>query len=306
MRRTSREQSMIENDRGLSSLIDPESVRKLCTGFAFTEGPVWIPQDSCLLFSDIPGNRIHRWRPGEMGAETYREPSRHANGLAINAAGNLLACEHSGRQVSIGAYGQEGDSLVDSYQGARLSSPNDIVVRSDGAVYFTDPPFGLDRVEYGTVGLSPDLDVNGVYRVGPSGDMTLVIDDLDGPNGLAFSPDESQLYVGDSGRRRIYQYRVQSDGSVSDPDTFVDMTGDSRRGSPDGMKVDQDGRLWTTGAGGVWVIEPDSRVLGQFTLPEHPSNLAFGGDGRSTLYITAQTSVYSVETNTRGAGMPGI
>ena len=292
---------MIENDRGLSSLVNQESVRQLCTGFAFTEGPIWIPHDACVLFSDIPGNRIHRWRPGSTEAEIYREPSRHANGLAIDAAGNILACEHSGRRVSIGAYGSDGESLVDNYQDARLSSPNDIVVRSDGSVYFTDPPFGLDRVEYGTVGLSPDIDVNGVYRVGTSGDVTRVIDDLDGPNGLAFSPDESQLYVGDSGRSCIYRYSVRPDGSVGDPETFVDMAGDPRRGSPDGMKVDQDGRLWTTGAGGIWAIESDGRVLGQLALPEHPSNLVFGGADFSTLFVTAQTSLYSVETTVRAA-----
>ena len=299
----------IENDEGLSDLIKSSRETRLCTGFEFTEGPLWIPVDDCLLFSDIPGNRLHRWRTGAAEAEVYREPSRHSNGLTLDAAGNLIACEHSGRCISSAPYDGQREPAVESYEGKRFNSPNDVVVHSSGAIYFTDPTYGLPRPGASRLLGDPDaqkeLDFQGVYRLAPDGALTLVVDDFTQPNGLAFSPDESVLYIGDSQDSVIRRYRVQADGALSDGVLFVDMSGDDRRGAPDGMKLDEDGRLWTTGAGGVWVVEPDGHRLGVFELEEHAANLTFGGPQFSTLYhLTAATSVYGVETAVRGIG-PG-
>ncbi|MDA0365316.1 MAG: SMP-30/gluconolactonase/LRE family protein [Chloroflexi bacterium] len=303
----------IENDDGLSALLTSKDEKKLCTGFTFTEGPLWIASDNALLFSDIPGNRTHRWRPGMKAAEVYREPSGFANGLAIDARGTILACEHGGRRVSRSPYVPDGPSatptvLVDRYDGKRLNSPNDIVVHSSGAIYFTDPTYGLPRpgakLVMGEPHARQELHYQGVYRTGPDGSFGVIIQDFTQPNGLAFSPDESVLYIGDSQDRIIRRYTVQPDGSLRGGDVFVDMSGDERPGVPDGMKVDEDGRLWTTGAGGVWVITAEGKPLGVFECDEHAANIAFGGAKFSTLFLTAQTSVYSVETKVRGIG-PG-
>jgi gluconolactonase len=198
--------------------------------------------------------------------------------------------------------------LVDRYDGKRLNSPNDIVVQSSGAVYFTDPTYGLPRpgarLVMGEPNARQELAYQGVYRTGPDGSFGVVLQDFTQPNGLAFSPDESILYIGDSQDRLIRRYDVQPDGSLRGGDVFVDMSADERRGAPDGMKVDQDGRLWTTGAGGVWVLTAEGKPLGVFECEEHAANIAFGGPKFSTLYLTAGTSVYSVETNVRGIG-PG-
>jgi sugar lactone lactonase YvrE len=285
----------IDGDAGLGNLVVSESETVCCHGFTFTEGPVWVPQDDCLLFSDIPNNRIHRWRPGNDAAEIYREPSRNSNGLTLDHDGNLLACEHSGRQVTRGPYDGRETAIATHYDGKRLNSPNDIVVHSSGAIYFTDPPYGLRNNEG-----DKELRFQGVYRIDPDGMLTLLDNSFTAPNGLAFSPDESTLYIGDSIERFIRRFSVAADGTISGGEVFVDMRGDERPGPPDGMKVDHDGRLWTTGTGGVWMIDPGGAVLGVMPFPENPANLAFGGPEFSMLYLTAHASVYRVETNVRG------
>ena len=293
----------ISNDAGLSGLLVSSEEEKLCTGFGFTEGPVWVAADDCLLFSDIPGNRIHRWRPGTDMAEVYRDPSGFSNGLTIDAAGNLVACEHGGRRISRGAYNAAGGDVARRFDGKSLNSPNDLVIASDGAIYFTDPTYGIPRPG-GTVMGDPDavqeLDNQGVYRVTPDGSLSLVVDGFAQPTGLAFNPDGSVLYIGDSQDSIIRRYDVAADGSLSGGELFVDMSDDDRRGVPDGMKVDEDGRLWSTGAGGVWVVDANGERLGVFEMEEHAANLAFGGADYSTLFLTAQTSVYRVETSVRG------
>lgn len=302
----------IENDEGLSELLKSSEETRLCTGFGFTEGPLWVASDGALLFSDIPGNRMHRWRPGASEAEIYREPSGHSNGLTLDGNGNVLACEHSGRRVSIAPYdGDDGDArpVAAALDGKTLNSPNDLVVHSSGAIYFTDPNYGIPRPGSARVMGDPDavqeLDFQGVYRITPGGSLELLLDDFLMPNGLVFSPDESLLYIADSSERRVIRrFEVQPDGSLAGGEVFVDMSGDERRGVPDGMKVDEEGRLWSTGAGGVWVIEPDGHRLGVFELEEHAANLTFGGADFSTLFLTAATSVYSVETAVRGVA-PG-
>ena len=296
----------ITNDRGLSELLASHVEERLCTGFGFTEGPIWVPADDCLLFSDIPGNRAHRWRPGSATAEVYRDPSGHGNGMTLDAAGRLLVAEHSGRRISRGAYSAELDTAVDAYEGKRFNSPNDLVVHSSGAVYFTDPTYGLGPARrpglaaFGDPSAEKELDFQGVYRLSPDGTLQLLVDDFNQPNGLAFSPDESILYVGDSGDLVIRRFTVASNGSISGGGILVDMREDGRRGVPDGMKVDEDGRLWTTGAGGVWVVTPEGERLGVFEMEEHAANLTFGGDRYTSLFLAASTSVYRVETNVRG------
>ena len=287
----------VEQDDGLSALLVSREETKIAGGFQFTECPIWIAADNALLFSDIHGNRTHRWRPGNADAEVFREPSNHGNGNTLDLNGNVLTCEHVGRRVARTAYSGGTETLIDSFEGKRLHSPNDIVVHSSGATYFTDPDYGYNR--------NPDavreLDFQGVYRIAPDGSVRVVEDSLAKPNGLTFSPDESLLYVADSSAaKKIYRYDVRADGSLANRSVFADMEHDTREGVPDGMKVDEDGRLWSTGAGGVWVLTPEGRLLGVFEMAEHAANLAFGGPDFSTLYLTARTSVYTVETAVRG------
>ena len=245
-------------------------------------------------------------------AELYRDPNGNANGLTLDREGRLLSCEHTGRRVSRAAYDAEPDTLADRYEGKRLHSPNDIVVHSSGAVYFTDPAIGyLDNPR-----ATRELAVQGVYRVSVDGEVTLVEDRLTTPNGLAFSPDESTLYVADSlPAMVVYRYLVLPDGGLEGREPFIDMRRfaharwrrgvsrllrrQPRRGVPDGIKVDEDGRVWVAGVGGIWVAEPGGRLLGIATPPQQAANIAFGGADFSTLYITAQSPVYSVETSVR-------
>ena len=299
----------IENDEGLSELLKSSEETQLCTGFGFTEGPLWVASDNALIFSDIPGNRMHRWRPGTSEGEVYRDPSGHSNGLTLDHDGNVLACEHSGRRVSRASYDGAAEAVVAAFEGNTLNSPNDLVVHSSGAIYFTDPSYGIPRPGQTRVLGDPnavqEIDFQGVYRIALDGRLTLLTDDLVMPNGLAFSPDESVLYIADSSERRVIRrFEVQSDGSLTGGEVFVDMSDDERRGVPDGMKLDEGGRIWSTGAGGVWVIEPDGHRLGVFEMEEHAANLTFGGADFSTLFLTASTSVYSVETAVRGV-VPG-
>lgn len=295
----------IEDDHGIADLLLTEE-RRLCGGFGFTEGPIWIADDAALLFSDIPGNTIHRWRPGVTTAEVYRAPSGWSNGLSLDADGRLLVCEHGGRRVSRSAYTspRTTESLAESWTGQVLNSPNDLVVHSSGAIFFTDPTYGIDRGQtprFGAEGQRQALDVKGVYRIDQSGALQLVVaEGFRQPNGLAFSPDESWLYIGDSHERLIWRYRVEPDMSLSNRSLFVDQRADVRNGAPDGMKVDVDGRLWTTGAGGVSVHSASGDYLGVFEMPEHAANITFGGADFSTLFLTAGTSVYEVSTAVRG------
>ena len=299
----------IEDDNGISGLLKGDE-RKLCGGFGFTEGPIWVASDSALVFSDIPGNTMYRWRPGRDEADVYRKPSGWSNGMTLDGSGRLVACEHGGRRVSRGEYARPSEtvSLATAWAGKRLNSPNDVVVHSSGAIFFTDPTYGMDtgRVPaFGSPGQTQELDFQGVYRIAAGGALELTIaEGFSQPNGLAFSPDESVLYVGDSQERLIWRYPVGADLSPGTGTLFVDQRNDPRRGAPDGMKVDSDGRLWTTGAGGVSVHTAEGSYLGVFEMDEHAANLTFGGADFSTLFLTAGTSVYAVETLVRGS-VPG-
>ncbi len=277
----------------LKTLIEDGDPEKLATGFRFTEGPIW-QADGSLFFSDIPANRTYRWT-AETGATVWAEPTGNANGMTLDRAGQLLRCEHSGRQVSRVAADGTATTVADRYQGKRLNSPNDIVVKSDGVIYFTDPPYGIKPEER-------EQPCNGVYRIFPDGAMDLLVDDFDRPNGLAFSPDESILYIDDSPRRHVRAFDVRTDGTLTNSRIIADLD-HPQPGSPDGMKIDVEGNLYVTGATGVWLFEPDGTLLGVIATPERPANCAWGDADRKSLYLTAQTSLYRIRTKVAGVAV---
>ncbi len=275
----------------LNNLIERGNPEKLAGDFQFTEGPIW-QDDGSLLFSDIPANRIYRWT-SDGGAQVWREPTGNSNGLTLDREGRLIACEHSGRRVSRTEADGTVAAIASHFNGGKLNSPNDVVVKSDGVVYFTDPPYGIQPEER-------EQPVNGVYRIFNDGTLDLLVDDFDRPNGLAFSPDESILYIDDSPRRHVRAFDVRPDGTLANSRIIADMD-HPQPGSPDGMKIDEEGHLYVTGATGVWVFEPNGELLGVVATPERPANCAWGDDDRKSLYITAQTSLYRVRTKVAGA-----
>lgn len=287
-------QTVVVNDPSLSRLIDLNvQVKKLADGFRFTEGPIWNTAENYLLFSDIPANTVFKWIPdGEV--VTFRTPSNNANGLTYDTSGNLLLAEHSGRKIGILDPSGSYEALVSDFKGTKLNSPNDVIVDSKGAVYFTDPPYGLDK------SVSDTLGFNGVYKY-YKGKTTLIADDLYRPNGLALSPDERTLYVANSDRPKKYmKYPVSKSGKVGKGALFFDASNLAGQGSPDGIKVDVEGNLYATGPGGVLVISREGKHLGTLVFPEVPANLAFGGVDRKTLFVTAQTGLYSVPVKVPG------
>jgi gluconolactonase len=297
-------------------------IERLATGFTWTEGPVWVKDR--LYFAEIPSNSIRTWTPGR-GVEIFLEPSGYkgtaayggpepgSNGMTLDARGRLTVAGHAQRDVyrfeSLDAKGQI-TILADTYKGKRLNSPNDLVYKSDGSLYFTDPPFGL-RTQQDN---DPDkqLDVNGVYRIPhaleqkPGAEparekLQLLVSDLPRPNGIAFSPDEKYLYVSNSRPKRFWmRYTVKADGTLTDAKLLYDATADKRSGNPDGMKVDVEGNLYSAGPGGVWIFSPDGKPLGTIVFPERVSNLTWAGPERKTLYITAADAVYRVRLKIAG------
>lgn len=266
-------------------------VEKVADGFQFLEGPYW-HSDGYLLFSDIPANTIYRWTP-DSEAEVFRRPSGHSNGITASLSEDLVLAQHDRRISRITADGRE-IVLADRYRGQRLNSPNDVVVASDGTVYFTDPPYAISEDQQ-------ELDVNGVFRIDGTGELTLLVEDFVRPNGLAFSPDESRLYVNDSQQGHIRVFDVADDGTVSNGRVFAELDDPDAEGIPDGMKVDQQGNLYSTGPGGVWVFAPDGELLDRIVTPERATNVAWGGPELRTLYITASSSVYRIRL-----GVPGL
>lgn len=287
-------QTILKLDPAMDRVVDEDArVKKLAEGFAFTEGPVWNSSENYLLFSDIPANTVNKWTPNE-NVTPFRQPSNNANGLTYDRSGNLLLAEHSGRKI--GMLGPDGtySTLVDSYQGIRFNSPNDVIVDRQGAVYFTDPPYGLDKAATDTLGF------NGIYRY-YKGKLTLIADDLYRPNGLALSPDEKTLSVANSDRPKKYmKYPVAKSGKVGKGELFFDASSLQGAGSPDGIKVDVEGNVYATGPGGVLVINAQGKHLGTIVFPEVPANLAFGGENGKTLFVTARTGLYAVEVKIEG------
>ncbi len=272
-------------------LIDKDArLEKVADGFQFTEGPVWNPA-GFLLFSDIPANQIVKFVPG-AAPTAFRTPSGNSNGLTYDRAGRLLACEHSNRRVTR----QEADGsltvLASSYDGKKLNSPNDIVVRSDGTIYFSDPPYGIREEQ-------KELPFQGVYRISPDGKLTLLAQDFDRPNGIALSPDEKTLYVDDSARLHVRAFDVAPDGSISHGRILAELKS-ARQGVPDGMKVDRKGNLYVTGPGGVWVFDKRGKHLGTILMSELPANCGWGDADYRTLYLTARTGLYRIRLKIPG------
>jgi gluconolactonase len=297
-------------DPQLHDLVAPDApIDRVAGGLGFTEGPVW--RDGVLLFSDIPNKRIVRWRRLAEGPELATFATGTSNGLTLDRQRRVLAAEHDGRRVTRVADDGSRTVLAERFQGKRLNSPNDIVVKSDGAIYFTDPPYG---VQPSTPGVprpagwwtrpipGKEQACHGVYRLAPDGSLQLLVDDFALPNGLAFSPDESVLYIDDSAHKHIRAFDVRPDGTLTGSRILLDMASDDPS-VPDGLKVDERGNVFCTGPGGVWVCRPDGKLLGRVVLPELPANLGWGEDS-SVLFVTARTSVYRLPTRTRGT-LPG-
>jgi gluconolactonase len=302
--------TVVRNDPALDAIVPPDlKAEKLAEGFLFTEGPVWVP-DGYLLFSDPNANTIYRWSDND-GLSVYRTKSGYSafdiggyrqpgsNGLALDREGRLTVNEHGNRRVSRIEKTGALTVVAHTFDGKRLNSPNDLVYKSDGTLYFTDPPFGLpmafdDRRK--------ELPFSGVYRVS-NGATQLLASDLTGPNGLAFSPDERFLYVGnwDERRKVVMRYSVNEDGTLAPGTVFFDMTQAPGEDALDGVKVDRQGNVYVSGPGGIWILSPDGRHLGTLSTPEHPHNFAWGDDGR-TLYVTARSTVYRLRLTTSGIG----
>ncbi len=290
----------------LGELVDTSAdVDQLGTGFTFTEGPIWVKEGGYLLFSDMPGDVRRKWSPSAGVVEVMR-PSNKCNGLTLDAEGNLLICEHVTSAVvkaTLNADGTEAsrETIASHYKGKELNSPNDILVGDDGSIYFTDPWYG--RMPVFGEERDRELDICGVYRIPPGGgDVELLVDDFEMPNGLCFAPDRSVLYINDSPKAHIRVFDVQSDGTLGAGGMFFEGvgTGVIEEGIPDGMKCDERGNIWVTGPGGVWVISPDAEHLGVIEVPENVGNLTWGGDDWNMLFLPSSTSLYAIETKVAG------
>jgi gluconolactonase len=305
---------VIRMDPAFDELIAPgASIEILADSFAWAEGPVWVKQGSYLLFSDIPRNTIYKWKAGD-GLSEFLKPSGYtgrmpysrepgSNGLIINQKGELVACEHGDRRISSMPFALGGKrTLADNYKGMRFNSPNDIVQKSNGDYYFTDPAYGLPNRDNDS---SRETHFMGVYKLSHTGELSLLISNLT-PNGLAFSPDEKILYVNQSDPKKafILAYALKPDGSLGEGRLFFDatpMVNQGMTGVPDGMKIDKKGNIFTTGPGGLLVISPGGKLLGRLETTQPTSNCAWGDDG-SSLYITANMYLCRIRTRTRGIG----
>jgi gluconolactonase len=309
---------------GLDAIVPADAtIERVATGFTWVEGPIWIPA-GYLMFAEITSNSIRKVTPdgtvstfmqpsGYKGTTPYGGKEPGSNGMTLDRSGRLTVAGHAQRDVwrleSLDA-GAQVTVLADSYQGKKLNSPNDLVYKSDGSLYFTDPPYGLPTQD--DTDPIKELKVNGVYRIPKAFDQTpgaapardrlqLVATDLPRPNGIAFSPDEKYLYVDNSQPKKLWmRYRVKADGGLRDAKVFYDATSDTRPGAPDGMKVDTQGNVYSTGPGGVWIFSPEGKALGVILLPERGANVNWGGTDRKTLYITASSSIYRVTLKVPG------
>ncbi len=290
-------------DPALDKIVPPTAVvEKVAGGFGFTEGPVWLP-DGSLLFSDIPNNVIHRWTP-DGKVTVFRKPSGYdgsdappgafigSNGLTLDRQGRLVICEHGNRRVTRLEKDGKLTVLAERFEGKRLNSPNDAVFRSDGSLYFTDPPYGLVKQDEDP---AKELPFSGIYRLA-GGQLQLLSKELTRPNGLAFSPDEKYLYVANSdAKRKLWmRFEVRPDGTLGASRVFYDVSGETAPGLPDGLKVDQKGNVYATGPGGVWIFSPEGKHLGTIQPAGVPANCAWGDQDGRTLYMTARTGLYRI------------
>ena len=298
-------------DPALDAILPPDAVvEKLVEGFRWSEGPVW--KDEGLLFSDVPENIIYRWSPGATVAKVFLQPSGGmgstpafrepgSNGLALDAEGRLILCQHGMRRIARLEKDGVQTSLVERYDGKRFNSPNDLTIAKNGDIYFTDPPYGLANGEKSVI---KELTFSGVYRLS-GGKVTLLTDELRYPNGIALSPDQKSLYVNTSDAHlpEVHAYDLQADGSVANHRVFFDMAPLMRTGPglPDGLKVDRLGNVWTSGPNGILVISPAGKHLGTIQLGRPTSNCGWGDDG-GMLYITGGKTIYRIKTATKGLG----
>jgi gluconolactonase len=299
--------SIVRLDPAFDALVPKDAViEKVAGGFEFTEGPLWLP-DGQLWFSDVTGNVVRSVTPaGQVtilipkgGGETNAPAGSFIgpNAMIADKDGYVLLCQHTNRRIVRVAKDLTITPYIEKFEGKRFNSPNDLVYKSDGALYFTDPPYGLLKQDDDP---AKELKFNGVFRYA-GGKLTAVIKDLNRPNGLAFAPDEKTLYVDNSDeKKRIWmKYDVQADGSVSNGKVFADVTAEKEEGLPDGFKVDSQGNIWSSGPAGIWVFSPDGKHLGTLKTPEIPANCNWGDDGK-TLYITARTSIYRIKLAVAG------
>ena len=296
------QESIERLDPALDKIIAQDAkIETLCKGFQWSEGPVWDAKGECLLFSDVPRNIIYQWKEGDTEASIFMKPSgftgvsdygREAgsNGLAFDAKGQLLCCEHGDRRVSYMTPEGGKRTLTDNFEGKRYNSPNDLTIAKDGAVYFTDPPYGLPQK-----GNFRELEHHGVYRVDPQGKVTLIIKDLDRPNGVALSPDEKILYVAQSHQPApvIMAYPIKADGTVEEGKVFYNTKDLKGPGSPDGIKIHSNGTVFSTGPGGVLILDVNGKLLGRIICGRPTANIAFGPNEKS-LYITSQDRLLRV------------
>jgi len=308
---------VIRKDPALDEIVPTDAkIEKLAGGFLFTEGPIWVPRtedtDGYLLFSDPNNNLIYRWtqdgqlsifmtKSGYRGVDIGEYGQPGSNGLTLDKQGRLTINQHGNRRVVRMEKNGQLTVLADRYEGKRLNSPNDLVYKSDGALYFTDPPFGLPKFFDDP---RKELPYSGVFRVSPDGKIVqLLTNELSGPNGLAFSPDEKYFYVDnwDEKKKIIMRYEVNPDGTLSNRKVFFDMTSAEGEDALDGMKIDQKGNLYVSGPSGLWIISPEGKHLGTIVGPEHPHNFAWGDDDGKTLYLCAKTGLYRIRLN-----IPGI
>jgi gluconolactonase len=300
--------SIVRLHPDLDDLLDASGrIEKVAGGFSFTEGPLWRPS-GVLWFSDIVGNVVRQWSPDGKVVELFRPGGYDGNslpaggfvgpnGMTAGPDGAVMLCQHGNRRIVRIAPDMSMKPLVDQFQGQKLNAPNDLVYRSDGTLFFTDPPYGLPG---GDADPAKELPFNGVFKL-RGGKLDVIIHDLTRPNGIAFSPDEKTLYVSNSDEKRRFwtRYDVAADGTVSNGRVFFDATAHKEWGVPDGMKIDVRGNIWATGPSAVFVLSPDGTHLGTITPPEDPANCAWGDDGRS-LYITAETGIYRLRTLVMG------
>lgn len=306
---------MAKNEHPLYEIHDPRfrylvvksaALDELYSGCRWAEGPVWFADSGSLIWSDIPNQRMLRWVP-DGGVSTFRAPSNFTNGNTRDRHGRLVSCEHGARRVTRTEIDGSITVLADSFQGKRLNSPNDVVVRSDGSVWFTDPTYGI-LSDYEGYKAEPEQTTRNVYRLNPeTGALEIVVDDFGQPNGLAFSPDETKLYVADSASshdinapRHIRVFDVIDGRTLANSRVFCDID----TGLPDGFRVDVAGNIWTSAGDGVHCFAPDGTLLGKIKVPQTVSNLTFGGPRRNQLFITATKSLYSIYTATTGVQTP--
>jgi gluconolactonase len=286
-------------------IVGSAALEELYSDCRWAEGPVWFADLNCLIWSDIPNQRMMRWAP-EGGVSVFRSPSNFVNGNTRDRQGRLVSCEHGGRRVTRTEIDGSITILADRYQGKRLNSPNDVMVRSDGSVWFTDPTYGI-KSDYEGYRAEPEQDTRNVYRLDPvSGDLEAAVTDFGQPNGLAFSPDETKLYVADSASshdikapRHIRVFDVVDGRRLSNDRIFCSLD----NGLPDGFRVDVKGNVWTSAGDGVHCFSPDGVLLGKILVPQTVANLTFGGPRRNRLFITATKSLYSVFVATNGAAL---